>query len=80
MKICFIIDKNLNPNSYAFIYPVLLNKKNFSSFDIDITNKDPAEIYDLIFIDSKYYIAQFKNNDFNFIKNDLIQLKKIVKN
>ena len=75
MKICFIIDKNLNPNSYAFIFPILINKKNFSSFDIDIISKDPEKIYDLIFIDSKYYITQFKNNDFNFISNNLIQIK-----
>ena len=72
MKICFIIDKNLNPNSYAFIFPILINKKNFSSFDVDIINKNPEKIYDLIFVDSKYYITYFKNNDFNFISNNLI--------
>ena len=76
MKICFIIDKNLNPNSYAFIFPILINKKNFSFFDIDIIYKDPEKIYDLIFVDSKYYISQFKNNDFNFISNNLMQIKK----
>ena len=80
MKICFIIDKNLNPNSYAFIFPILINKKNFSFFDIDIIYKDPEKIYDLIFVDSKYYISQFKNNDFNFISNNLMQIKKNVKN
>jgi len=76
MKICFIIDKNLNPNSYAFIFPIILNKKNFNFFDIEIINKDTEKIYDLIFIDSKYYINAFKNDNFNFISNNLIQKKK----
>ena len=76
MKISFIIDKNLNPNSYAFIFPVVINKKNFNEFQIDIINFQPNEVFDIIFVDSKFFLKQFKINDFESIKTILKNLKK----
>ena len=74
-KICFVIDKGLSPNSYAFLFPLLLNK-NQIDHEIEIFFKLPIKNYDYIFIDSKYYNKKFKSNDFEFIKNDLENLRK----
>ena len=74
-KICFVIDKGLSPNSYAFLFPLLLNK-NQIDHEIEIFFKLPIKNYDYIFIDSKYYNKKFQSNDFEFIKNDLENLRK----
>ena len=50
MNICFIVNKNLDPNSLSFIYPILLNKK-FLDFNIEIENKIPSKNYDIIIIE-----------------------------
>ena len=76
MNICFIVNKHLNPNSYAFIFPIIINIKNFNLFKIDIIYKSPIKNYDLIFVDSKFYINQFSNNDFDFISKSLVNIKK----
>ena len=75
MRNCFIIDKNLSPNSFAFLYPILLNKDKIEN-KIDILFSFPKKNYDLIFVDSKYYNKKFQESEFDYIKSDLINLKK----
>jgi hypothetical protein len=74
MKICFIIDKKISPNSYAFIFPILINKHNLN-FKIEVLYKHPSNNYDLIFVDSKYFSEKFSKNDFNSISKDLLSFK-----
>ncbi len=72
MKICFLLNKDLNPNSYAFIYPILINLNNFKKLSIDINFDIKNNNYDLIFLDSKYLIKQF-------LKKETIQIESIFK-
>jgi hypothetical protein len=74
-KICFVIDRELSPNSYAFLFPLLLNKDHIDH-EIEIFYKSPIKNYDYIFIDSKFYNNKFQLNDFEFIRNDLENLRK----
>jgi hypothetical protein len=80
MKICFIIDKDLNPNSYAFIFPVIINLNNLTSCSINILYDLPNDSYDLIFVDSKFFNKEFNLNNFNSIAKQLQKLKKKCKN
>ncbi len=75
MKICFIIDKELSPNSFAFLFPLLLNIKNINE-EIEILYRLPEKNYDLIFVDSKFYNKKFQSNDFKSITNDLTSLRQ----
>ena len=75
MNICFIVNKDLNPNSFAFLFPLILNKNNFDH-EIDISYEFPKNNYDFIFIDSKFYNKKYLTGDFDYIKNNLILLKK----
>ena len=58
MKICFIIDKELSPNSFAFLFPLLLNIKNINE-EIEILYHLPEKNYDLIFCTSSRYMTAF---------------------
>ena len=58
MRNCFIIDKNLSPNSFAFLYPILLNKDKLEN-KIDILFSFPKKII-FDFVDSKYYNKKFQ--------------------
>ena len=61
MNICILINKDLNPNTYAFVYPILINFKNFEKLTIDIVFDIKEKNYDIILIDSKFFIKQFIN-------------------
>tara|TARA_E500000178_G_C16965955_1_gene728424 strand:+ start:552 stop:1598 length:1047 start_codon:yes stop_codon:yes gene_type:complete len=72
MKICFLINKDLNPNTFAFIYPILINLNNFKKLSIDIKFDISNKNYDLIFLDSKYLIK-------HFLKKEEVQIEGIFK-
>ena len=74
MNICFIVNKNLDPNSLSFIYPILLNKK-FLDFNIEIENKIPSKNYDIIIIDSKFFIDLFNLDNTELVTDILNKLK-----
>ena len=72
MKICFLINKDLNPNTYAFIYQILINLNNFEKLKININFDIKNKKYDLIFLDSKFLVNQF-------LKKETIQIEDIFK-
>ena len=78
MNICFIVNKNLDQNSYSFIFPVLLNQK-FFPYNVEIKNSIPSKNYDIIIIDSKFFIDWFNKNNAQGVIDCLFKLKKISK-
>lgn len=75
MNICFIVNKNLDQNSYAFIFPILNNKK-FLPHKIEIKNSIPSKNYDIIIIDSKFFIDWFNKSNTQSVIDYLFKLKK----
>ena len=74
MKIYFLIDKNYSQNSFAFIYPILINKKYFNE-KIFFSDKIPNNNYDVILVDSKFFYKKFKENNTQLIKKIIQELK-----
>ena len=79
MNICILINKDLNPNSFAFIYPILINFKNFENMKIEIKFDIVKKNYDIILLDSKFLNKQFNNNDNHAIEKIFKILKKKTK-
>ena len=79
MNICILINKDLNPNTYAFVYPILINFKNFEKLTIDIVFDIKEKNYDIILIDSKFFIKQFNDNNNQEIENKFKILKQKTK-
>ena len=67
MKIKFIIGNLKYFNSYAFVYPIYqsLNIIN-ESVNIKIEYSLDEKIYDLIFLDSKFFYDEFNNFNTSF--------------
>ena len=74
MKFFFLIDKDCNQNSFSFIFSILINKKYIKE-NIVIDSKLPNENYDIIFLDSKFFIKEFNKDNLKYIQDCIIKLK-----
>ena len=77
MKIKFIIGNLKYFNSYAFVYPIYqsLNTIN-ESVNVKIEYSLDEKIYDLIFLDSKFFYDEFNNFNTSVIFGTLKKLRK----
>ena len=67
MNICILINKDLNPNTYAFVYPILINFKNFEKLTI--------KFGDVLIIQNGKLNMNYKETDASeYMKNDNIEI------